>query len=169
MRLKYDISHLAGKGLRDYLMQTLKHIRKDIHIDKMLLFHHALFDGNELVTHNLPDGFQKKEGTIRYRQSLIRIPANIELPVYETEEFNAKKPPRGLVTIPTIVVCHFDELSMLELKLDGFKSHDEALECMRQYYPDLQKDSIVSFYYFGGYTPKPSKRTLDLVLKQISS
>ncbi|MEM4240367.1 MAG: hypothetical protein QXM31_03860 [Candidatus Woesearchaeota archaeon] len=169
MRLKYDIAHLAGEELRNFLLQNLGHLKKSIQFDKMLLFHHTLFDGCEFVTHQMPDGPQKKEGTIRYRPNLIRVPANIELPVYETEEFNAKKPPRGLATIPMIVVCRFDELSMLELKLDGFKSHDEALEGMRQYYPDLQKHSIISFYHFGGYTPKPSKRALDLVLKQINS
>lgn len=169
MRLKYDIAHLAGKELRDYLTQTLKHLRKDICIDKMLLFHHALFDGNEFVSYDMPDGRQKMEGTIRYRPNIIRMPANIELPAYETDEYNAKKPPRGLVTIPAIVVCRLEEISQPELRLAGFKDCAEALEGMRQHYPDLQKDSIVSFYYFGEYRAKPSRKALEFVLKQIKS
>jgi hypothetical protein len=169
MRLEYDISNLTGRELRDFLTKQLRHLRRDIYLDKMLLFHSALFDGNEFVMYELPAGPQRKSATICYRPNLIRIPANIELPAYETEEFNAKKQPRGLVTIPNIAICTFDKLSQLELRLDGFKDHQDALDGMRIHYPDLQKDSIVSVYYFGGYTPKPSKRAVELVLKQANS
>ncbi len=108
-------------------------------------------------------------GTIRHHPSLIRIPANIELPVYEAEEYNAGKLPRGLVTIPMVVACRLEEVSQLELKLAGFRDHAEALDSMRLHYPDLQKDSTVSFYYFGEYSPKPSKKALDLLLAQMKS
>ncbi len=51
MRLKYDIAHLAGRELRDFLTEMLRHLRKNIYVDKILLFHNALFDGNELATY----------------------------------------------------------------------------------------------------------------------
>ncbi len=169
MRLEYELSHLAGREIRDFLTRQLGHLRKDIYIDKMLLFHSALFDGNEFTTYNFPDGAQKMAGTIRYRPNLIRIPANTELPAYETDEFNAKKPPRGLVAIPQITVCAFNQLSRMELRRAGFKDNAEALEGMRLHYSDIQKDSIVSFYDFGNYRAKPSRKAVEHVLEQMKS
>jgi len=169
MRLKYDIAHLSGRELRDFLTEQLRHLHKDTLIEKMLLFHSTLFAGYEFATHSFPDCARKTEGTIRYHPNLIRIPANIELPVYETNEFNAKKPPRGLVTIPFIMVCRLEELTLQESRLAGFKDHTEAVDSMRVHYPELQKDSIVSFYHFGEYTAKPSRKTVERVLEQIKS
>ncbi len=81
VRLEYEIQNLAGWEIREFLTRQLKHLRRNIHLDKMLLFHKVLFDGNEFVTYNFPDGARKKAGTIRCRPNTISIPANIELPV----------------------------------------------------------------------------------------
>ncbi len=72
------------------------------------------------------------------------------------------------MTIPYITTCTFDWPSGKELLFAGFNDSKEAFEGMQLYYPDLQKDSIVSYYYFGNHRAKPSRKLLEIVLKQMN-
>lgn len=101
----------------------------------------------------------KNQGSIRYKKGHFRLPSSKRLAVYETEEFNQRKKPRGIVTIDYFVVCYLFELNDEELRKDGYVSHDDMLLDMVRYYPKLNTFSVVSFYDFKEYEPRHRIKT----------
>ena len=136
--------------IRDHFTDTLKERLKPFGLpfyeDSELLFWPHHFDGKSWATYS---NGRVKGGTMRFREGLVRIPTANELPTYVTEERKAGLPPRAIVQIPGIVVCNAGEFTLEELASDGFFSHEDMMEDMRHYYPNLQSNSVMSFYWFG--------------------
>src|SRR3972149_7141717 len=106
MRHEFDLHGLnAERGkveplLKEQLGEVL--IGAKYFVDDKILFWGQHFDGHDFATYS--NGY-KKGGSIRYREGFVRIPSHVIIPVYETKEFEASKPPRALIEIPKIVVC----------------------------------------------------------------
>jgi hypothetical protein len=120
-----------------------------IHIDKHLLFWEHHFPALEK---GYPNGY-KKTGTIRYKPGHIRMPMGNKLEVFETEEFKKGMPARGIVTIDLVVACELKDITEQEWLHDGFISQEEVLLGMKEYYPDITPESVVSHYHFKKYMP----------------
>lgn len=134
-----------------------------VHIDDKLLFWEHHFPAFEK---GYPNGC-KKTGTIRYKKDHIRLPFGVKLPVYETKEFNAGLPPRGIVTLEYVVACQLNEITEDEWLHDGFISQENLFEGMKIYYPEIIPESLVSQYKFKNYDPKPSRKELKRLLNII--
>jgi len=144
--------------------EFLKRQGYPVSVDKMLLFWEHHFEAFET---GYPNGY-KKEGTIRYKQGMIRLPFGNKLLVYESKEFEEGKQPRGIATIESVVITRLKGLTEEEWLKDGFVSQEDLLEQMRGYYPDLSLYSWVSLYKFKKYNPKPSKKEIKKLLDIIN-
>jgi hypothetical protein len=138
----------------------------EVYIDKMLLI-----QGEDHFLHfkePYANGYTK-QGTIRYRQNKVRLPFGAKLPVYESNEYQEGKSPRGIIIIGSVVRAPLNELSMDEILMDGFNSKGEMLWDMtknpNRCYKDLKPYSEVSYYYFKEYNPKPSNKELQILLR----
>ena len=131
------------------------------HIDKMLLFWEHHFDA---FKKGYPNGF-KKTGTIRYKKDYVRLPYGAKLPVYGANEFEQGASPRGIVTLDFIIACQLNEITEEEWLHDGFTSQKDLFEGMKAYYPEITPESLVSYYKFKKYDPKPSRKELKILLK----
>lgn len=143
------------------LKQVFKSHNKEVYVDRKLLFWEHHFEAFETC---YPNG-HRKEGSIRYIKDMVRVPFGAKLPVFESEEYKQKTPPRGIATIDYVIYCRLDELTQGEWLRDGFISPDEIIESMQTYYPDINSESMVSYYKFAKYNPHPSKKELESVLK----
>jgi len=120
----------------------------EFYVDEYLLFWEQHF--HDLGFTVYPNGYEKG-GTLRYKENIIRVPSNVNLAVYESQEFKQGKNPRGIVQIPKLTICTLDDLTELELLNDDYTSQNEVLPDMKEYYKDIKNSSIVTFYYFGNY------------------
>ncbi len=136
----------ASKKLLPVLKETLEELKIPFFIDDKLLFHKKHFNGEDFTTYSTG---QKKQSTLRFKEGIIRLPAKRILPVYESREFTFNEGPRAIVTIDNVVVSKLKDLTLSELASDGFQNVDHAVESMREYYPDINCESIVSLYSFG--------------------
>jgi len=151
------IEHIA-------LVYETAHSQK-ISVDRMLLFWPHHFESFE---HGYDNGY-KKQGTLRYKKDHIRVPFGMQLPVFESQEFKEGKLPRGIATIEYVVACPLNAITEEELLMDGFENKEDLLwqmtEMEGRYYADLTPDSMVSYYKFKDYNPRPSKKELIKVLE----
>ena len=114
-----------------------------------------------------------KRGIIRFMQSVIRVPSHLMLPCYETNEYIdlGGKSPRALVSIESLTVKRAQDLTPLELTLDGFHDLSDMIEHMRRnpHYAGLHENSPVSFYLFGDVKFNPSQGELDTFFSRRNS
>lgn len=157
MRLEFDISKFKEEQAEHFLKQELSHVISltglAFKVDNELVFSEDQFG-----PHN---GWAKyangevKSATLRYKSGLLRIPHSAILPVYSTKEFELKQNPRGKVFIPKIIICKFEELNYAELMADGLQKPngelnlEQAVNAMKEWYPDITSKSIVSYYKLG--------------------
>jgi hypothetical protein len=139
-----ELGKSPAEAIRKELEATA--ISDTLSLDDKILFWAHHFNGQDWAVY--PNG-TKKGGTIRYKEGAIRIPAKQELPVYETKEFQAGKPPRAIVTLDKIYVVTAKFIPPELLPLDGYKSTAEMVESMREYYPNMSSESTISFYQFA--------------------
>jgi hypothetical protein len=158
-----------------YEKERISELEKMGHFDGMplLVDSFLLFKGEhhfEAMDGSYPNG-RKKLGTLRYRSGYVRVPFGKKLFVYETDEFNARQPPRGMISIDSAIAGPLKELSEEELLNDGFFDREDLLYQMTEmegrYYQDLTPDSIVTFYAFSGINPNPSEEELEEVLSAL--
>ncbi|MBI4141540.1 hypothetical protein HY484_01290 [Candidatus Woesearchaeota archaeon] len=164
--VRYKFEFTGKENEVSFFQELIREIGRidnpQFYTDTKLLFWAQHFDGKKFATYET--GYQKG-GTIRFMEGKIRLPADNKLAVYETEEHKAGKKPRGIVTVPSFLVASLERLTEEELNKDGFTSAEDALRNMRSYYPTIKPWSIISYYVFGEYNSKPTKKEIEKVLK----
>ncbi|HYD03157.1 MAG TPA: hypothetical protein VEC16_02555 [Alphaproteobacteria bacterium] len=147
------------------LEASLKKQNIILYVDRMLLFteyHFEVFESG-----SFPNGYTK-EGTIRYKAGHLRFPFGVHLPAYTQEEFNAKKRPRGIVTINEVVAAPLKKLWGIEASKSGFNNREsmiyEMTEWEDRFYKDMTPDSLVSYYHFT-FNGNAKKKEIDTLLK----
>ena len=156
-RFEIDVSHVRS-GLAAMIMDEsgdnpvldfLKEKKLTFFVDESFDFYSHHFDGNNWVTY--PNG-RVKAGTLRFRDGLVRIPADRDMRVNETFPHSKKKIYRAQVRVPKLVICNLHELTEEELMNDGFSlSIAQVVKSMKGYpgYGSINRNSVVVYYYFG--------------------
>jgi len=135
-----------GPNLVAMLMGQLAHVELSYVVDSELLFWNTAFgnDGFAITANG-----RRQEGTIRFKDKHIRIPAYNVIPVYESTEFERKLKPRAIMHIDRFLVCEAQGLTPEELAMDLYRDHKHMLSDMSGYYPTMNAISPISLYPFG--------------------
>ena len=89
----------------------------------------------------------EKHTTIRFEDGEIDLPIKNELPLLVNTQDNPEEINYiGDVTVNTITIKRFDDLTEEDALLDGFESRQDAITALKRIYPTVTSEDLVTIY-----------------------